>query len=297
MHYQHNFYPLKSDDGNIVGVSCAVQDITRRKLAENALQRLNEELDRRVGERTKDLEEANDSLKTEIEEHRRTEAELLRVRRLVTIAQEEERRLIARELHDDVTQRMAGLAITIGVIERDKGLIEASGSGEMRKVREAIEQISSDVHGLSRKLHPSILEDLGLIGALQSECDRLEERGGLEVHFIHENLPETIPLEPSLSLYRIAQEALRNAQKHSQSKQVELGLRETDGGLQLSVEDNGVGFRLADARRSAGIGLATMEERASLSGGQFSVQSSPGAGTTIQVMIPWQGGSEGGREN
>ena len=296
-HYQHNFYPIKSDDGTVVGVSCAVQDITRRKLAEDALQRANDELDRRVRDRTEELEEANASLKSEIEKRRRTEDELLRVRRLVTIAQEEERRLIARELHDDVIQRMAGLAITIGVIERNKGLIEASGAGEMRKVREAIEQISSDVHGLSRKLHPSILENLGLIGALQAECDRLEERGGLEIHFIHENLPETIPLEPSLSLYRIAQEALRNAQKHSQSKRVELGLREADGGLQLSVEDHGVGFRLADARRSAGIGLATMEERATLSGGQFSVQSSPGVGTTIRVMIPWQGGSESGAEN
>ena len=126
-HYQHNFYPIKSDDGTVVGVSCAVQDITRRKLAEDALQRANDELDRRVQDRTEELEEANASLKSEIEEHRRTEVELLRVRRLVTIAQEEERRLIARELHDDVTQRMAGLAITIGVIERDNnGLIGAS---------------------------------------------------------------------------------------------------------------------------------------------------------------------------
>ncbi len=292
-HYQHNFYPIKSDDGTVVGVSCAVQDITRRKLAEDALQRANDELDRRVRDRTKELEDTNASLKSEIEEHRRTEDELLRVRRLVTIAQEEERRLIARELHDDVTQRMAGLAITIGVIERDNnGLIGASGSGEMRKVREAIEQLSSDIHGLSRKLHPSILEDLGLIRALQSECKRFEERGAFEIHFIHENLPEAIPLELSLSLYRIAQEALRNAQKHSQSKRVDLGLRMANGRLHLSVKDHGVGFRLGNARTSAGIGLASMEERAKLSGGQFSVQSSPGKGTTIKVLIPWQGGTE-----
>ncbi len=292
MHYQHNFYPVKSDDGTVVGVSCAVQDVTRRALAEAALQTAKDELGGRVRERTKELEEVNASLKSEIEEHRRTEEELLRVRRLVTIAQEGERRLIARELHDDVTQRMAGLAIALGVIEREKDPIGASGSGEICKVREAIEQLSFDVHELGRKLHPSIVEDLGLIRAIQSQCEQLKARGAFEFHFVHENLPKAIPVELSLSLYRIAQEALRNAQKYSQSKRVDLGLRISDGQLHLSVKDHGVGFRLDNARRSAGIGLTTMEERAKLSGGQFSVQSSPGKGTTIQVLIPWQGGTQ-----
>ena len=206
-------------------------------------------------------------------------------------AQEEERRLIARELHDDVTQRMAGLAIAIGAIERDEGGIGAKRSGKLRAMREALEQLASEVNGLSRKLHPSIIEDLGLIDAFESECERLEAGGSFEIRFVHENLPDAIPVELSLPLYRIAQEALRNVQKHAQSKRVDLGLTKAEGMLHLSIRDHGVGFRPADARSGAGIGLASMQERTKLSGGRFSVESSPGNGTTIRVSIPWQSDS------
>jgi len=272
-----------------VGVSCAVQDVTERRLAEAGLQEAHDELERRVKERTEELEKINTSLTREIAERRRAEEELVKVRKRVILAQEEERRRIARELHDDVTQRLAALAMAVGSIEQVPGQSTAPRSDQLRAVRGQIEQLTADVHGLSRKLHPSTLEDLGLAQAIRSECERLEEQGGLEFDFDHDNLTGAIPPESSLTLFRIAQEALRNIQKHARARRVNIELTDVDGFLHLSVRDHGVGFRPEEAKASAGIGLVTMEERARLSGGRFSVRSSPGKGTTIEVSIPWRG--------
>jgi PAS domain S-box-containing protein len=290
-HYQHNYYPIRSDDGTVVGVSCAVQDVTRRRLAEQALQEANDALERRVRERTEELEEINASLKREIAERTRAEQELLQVRKRVVRAQDEERRRIARELHDDVTQRLAALAMTVGGLERNTPQSTVPILDKLRDMRRGIEQLSADVHGLSRKLHSSALEDLGLVQAIRSECERLEEHGEFEIEFSHDNLLDAIPPESSLPLFRIAQEALRNVQKHARTRQVQINLTEVDGHLRLSVEDHGAGFQQPEVKGSGGIGLVTMEERARLSGGRFSIRSSPGKGTTVEVSIPWRVGA------
>ena len=150
-------------------------------------------------------------------------------------AQEEERSRLARELHDDVTQRLAMLAIDAGREERN--LPSHTGGIAMRTMREGLIRLSEDVHGLSYRLHPSILEDLGLIEALKSECERFSRTSPTRLKINVEEGAEGLPPDTSLCLFRIAQEGLRNIERHAGASRAEVSLRRRDGGLQLAVSD------------------------------------------------------------
>ncbi len=303
-HFSASYYPVKSEDGVVYGVSSIVQDITERKRAEEALKDAHNQLEGRVQERTKDLANAIGALKTEITERKRAEEALREsdavLRRnqkdiqdlagkLLT-AQEEERRRLARELHDDLTQRLAVLAIEAGKLE---GQLESSGGGVPEKLRDMKEQmvkLAADVHTISRQLHPSILDDLGLVSAIESECTSFSEREGIRVKYESKNVPAVLPKDVALCIYRIIQESLRNIAKHAQTREAHVTLTGNDGGIHLSIKDTGIGFHPAQGRGKPGLGLASMEERVRLIQGDLSVQSRPGQGTVIEVRVPLTGG-------
>ncbi|MFN8626222.1 MAG: ABC transporter substrate binding protein [Candidatus Binatia bacterium] len=199
------------------------------------------------------------------------------------LAHEEERARLARELHDDVTQRLACLAIDAGQIEMAPSgptVSEAVGG-----IREGLVRLSEDIHALSYQLHPSTLDDLGLLTALKAECEHFSQRESIPVEVRLSEITESVPREAALCVFRVAQEALRNVGRHARARTVEIALRSLDRGLQLAIRDDGIGF---DPKIQTGLhlGLASMRERVQLLGGELDIESAPGQGTTILAWVP-----------
>jgi signal transduction histidine kinase len=151
-------------------------------------------------------------------------------------------------------------------------------------------QLSEDVHALSYRLHPSILEDLGLAEALKAEAERFEQQGANPIEVKMQDIPESISPDAALCLFRVTQEALRNAARHASAQQITLSLRGLDGGLQLAIQDDGCGFDATLKRDRPSLGLAGMLERVHLGGGELDIESAPGHGTTVLAWVPIQKG-------
>jgi signal transduction histidine kinase len=202
--------------------------------------------------------------------------------RLIT-AHEDERRRLARELHDDITQRLAGLAIDAAKLPGG----DLSPSGEARQsIRAGLAQLSEDVHDLSYRLHPSVLDDLGLVEALKAECDRVARFESVHVDVEVERVPQNLPKDVALVIYRVAQEALRNIGRHARARTAKVSLALRESGLRLEVSDNGSGFEPDLPTRRASLGHAGMRERIRLVGGRLDIRSSLGEGTTIVAWVP-----------
>ena len=153
-------------------------------------------------------------------------------------------------------------------------------------MKKGIIDISQDVHDLSRQLHPSILDDLGLIKAVESECSNFSRREGIEVAFNHENISTAIPKNLALSVYRIIQEALHNVSKHAYAEHVAVSLKGVGQDVLVSVQDDGIGFDPAEVWKKPGLGLSSMRERVRLVDGEFSIRSHAQEGTEIAVQVP-----------
>jgi two-component system, LuxR family, sensor kinase FixL len=199
-------------------------------------------------------------------------------------AQEAERARLARELHDDITQRLAMLAIEAGCVET--GRDGAGRSETMREVRDGLVRLSEDVHSLSYRLHPALLEDLGLADALRAECERFSRQESFSVEVNLEEIPAETSPDTGLCLFRVTQEALRNVVRHARAQAAVVSLRPWDGGLQLAVTDTGAGFDPGQQRQRPSLGLASMQERVRLLGGELEIESAPGQGTTILAWVP-----------
>jgi signal transduction histidine kinase len=204
-------------------------------------------------------------------------------RRLLT-AHEDEHRRLARELHDDFSQRLARLAIDATVVERS--LSASPEQGSARAMRDDLIRLSEDVHALSYQLHPSVLDDLGLKDALAVECARFSRRESIAAELTTFEVPRELPPDVSTCLFRVAQEALRNAARHSRASTVSLAVAPVNGAVQMTVADNGVGFDPTRRRTHRSLGHASMRERASLVQGTLEVESKPGRGTTVRVSVP-----------
>ena len=237
-----------------------VRDITDRKMAEEALRTSEEAL--RQGQ----------------ESYRNLAGQLL-------TAQEAERKRLARELHDDLSQRLAGLAMEAEMLEQQ---VPPQGVGAVRlkEMKDKLVTLSIDVHSMSRQLHPSILDDLGLPDAIASECDRFRRKDSLEVDFRAENITKEIPPDVAVCLYRIVQEGLRNISRHGGATEVTISLVGKNDTIRLTIMDNGRGFDPGRVKGKQGLGLDSMKERAYLIGGDFSLESQPGQGTVIEVLVP-----------
>ncbi len=225
----------------------------------------------------------------DVTERKRAEEELRDLSQRLIRAHEDERALLARELHDDVTQRLAVLAIDVGRAE-----LAATGGAQadtMRTVREGLVRLSEDIHSLAYQLHPSVLEELGLAEALRTECERTGRRGGVRLSLELDPLPAVVPRDAALCLFRVAQEALNNAIRHAGASSASVVLRQMDGGLLLAVRDDGAGFDPGNPRQGRSLGLASMRERLRLVNGTLDVESAPGRGTAVVAWVPVEGGS------
>jgi PAS domain S-box-containing protein len=200
-------------------------------------------------------------------------------------AQEEERRRIAREMHDDWTQRLAVLGIDLAKLEQQLGTPEKA-LPRLRRMQEQLVGLSRDMHALSRQLHPSILDDLGLVEALRSECASFSHREGVTVTYRSQDVPKSLPRDVALGIYRVAQEALRNVAKHAVAREASVSLAGTGHEVVLRVEDRGIGFDPAAPRSQPGLGLSSMQERVRLIRGKLSISSAAERGTAVVVRVP-----------
>ncbi len=223
----------------------------------------------------------------DITHRKHAEEALLGMGRKLIEAHEQERTRIGRDLHDDFVQRLALLSIELGAVQQDV----PDGVSELRTrigaLRDQTTQITNDVQLLSHELHSSKLEYLGIVGATKNFCQEFSERQKVEIDFQSRDLPTALPTELSLSLFRVLQEALRNAMKHSGVKRFEVRLWGSTGEIHLTVSDLGVGFDSGAAMKSTGLGLTSMQERLRLVGGDLSINSQPKRGTTIHARVPF----------
>lgn len=216
---------------------------------------------------------------------RRAERESFALSSRLLTAHEDERRRLARELHDDITQRLASVAIDAArlesVVSRKPDHDRASQSVHGELVR-----LSEDVHALSYRLHPSILDDLGLAEALKAECEQVSRHQAVRVDVELKHVPDTLPNDVALCIFRIAQEALRNVARHARASVAMVNLAVSDGGLLLAVTDNGVGFDVEATRSRPSLGHASMSERVRALGGRLGIRSAVGQGTTLSAWVP-----------
>jgi PAS domain S-box-containing protein len=235
------------NNGKLLKITGMVADITRRKLGEEALSGMS--------------------------------------RRLIE-AQEAERARIARDLHDDIGQRLALLAMTVDQLRQ----LTPASSGEVRSCVDALQkqtlEISTDVQALSHELHSSTLLHLGIVAAMKRFCLELSRQEKAEIAFTNADIPPTVPSETSLCLFRVLQEALHNAVKHSQVRHFDVDLRAIADAVHLSIRDTGMGFDPEAALRGRGLGLTSMKERLKLVGGDLIVDSELKRGTTILARVP-----------
>lgn len=183
-----------------------------------------------------------------------------------------------------MTQRLALLAIDAG--RQERVLSNVPSGDAMRAMREGLVRLSEDVHALSYRLHPSILEDLGLVEALELECQHFSELGATCVDVTAQEIHEQPPREVALCLFRVAQEALQNVAHHSGARAVQVTLRPLDGGIELAVCDDGKGFDTARQRERASLGLASMRQRIGQLDGRLEIESQLGHGTKVLAWVP-----------
>jgi two-component system CheB/CheR fusion protein len=214
----------------------------------------------------------------------RTQEELRSLTAHLFTMQEEERQHVARELHDDISQRLSLLEIAL---QKMRGEGQVSEDLErLESARELVHSLNTDVRQISHRLHPAILSDLGLSAALKAIVKEFGEREGMPATYLTQDLPENWSSHAATAIYRIAQEALRNVVKHAGKTHVKVVLAGTESGLQLRVMDFGLGFDQDGETPAGGLGMISMQERARLAGGTLTVQSALGQGTTVIADIP-----------
>lgn len=239
--------PRLNADGSFAGYIGSCLDVTERKLAEEALDDLSGRL---------------------------------------IVTQEEERKRIAREIHDDYNQRLAVVANEL------EGLAEVVADSPLEAARQLhtlwdnVSELGADLHSLSHRLHSSTLENLGLVAGTKAFCEEFADQQGIKVEFLHENVPRCIPSDLSLCLFRIVQEGLRNVKRHSGADRAEVRLEGFGETLHLWVADRGRGFDVSRRSATDGIGIRSMEERLRSLGGQLEIHSRPTKGTTIEASLP-----------
>jgi PAS domain S-box-containing protein len=244
--------PVRTDSGLLVVAS--IIDISKRREAEQSLRESQHELQLLTG-------------------------------RLLQ-AQETERRRIARELHDDLNQSLALLSVELDLLGQKPPQAACQLRERLLELSGRVKQLGSSVHALSHQLHPSKLEQLGLVAAIRGLCQELTQGHGLPIAFTHHQVPAALPDEVALCLYRVVQEALGNVIKHSGARQAGVELTGRADAIGLQIVDDGTGFEPGLADGQGGLGLVSMRERLRLVSGAITIDSRPAAGTRIDVRVP-----------
>jgi PAS domain S-box-containing protein len=274
---------LRRRDGNLLDVSLSMalirdeqqnyyyrsiwRDVTDRKRAEDALRRKQAELER-------------------------SQAELQALAGRLLTAQDDERRRISRELHDDVNQRLAMLTLDVESLQAGVPRSARATAERLGAIRDRLVELSDDVHGLAYGLHPSVLDHLGLKAALRSHVADLRRHGSIRIDLRIGNLAEPVPPAVAACLYHVAQAALRNVVRHARASRVTVEVAPAGGGVRLSVADDGVGFAVP-AGSAEGLGIVGMQERVRLAGGRFELASRVGEGSRVTVWAPLPGHGAG----
>ena len=270
--------------------------LLQRREREEELQRIDKGWAARLHARSEELMAVNNALVSEVSKRIDTEQSLESNRRDLRLLasqllrlQEEERRRISRDLHDDINQRLALLSIDIEMLERQLQNAAVGTVRTVHSIQDRIVELSESVRQLAYQFHPSILDDLGLSIALRRLVDDFQTRTGIDARFICKDIPKHLAQDVVTCLYRVAQEGLANVARHARAKNVCVELIRLRDGLQLTMSDDGVGFDVAryDGRRGS-LGLLSMKERVSLVSGTFDIQSRPGEGTRICAWVPFK---------
>ncbi len=222
----------------------------------------------------------------DVTERKMAEKALSIVSRRLIEAHEEERAWIARELHDDIGQRLVALKLNLETLRKSAHTSRADLREGIGKAIQQVCNLSSDMQALSHRLHSSKLKYLGLAAAAAGYCNELADQHKVEIDLHSENIPKDLSEEISLCIFRILQEALQNAIKHSGSRRFQVSLSRTSNEISLTVHDSGIGFDPVEAIKGRGLGLTSMKERLKLVDGELSIESQLRAGTTIHVRVP-----------
>lgn len=288
--------PIRRADGRVVRIVGTHLDLSERKRAEDALRRAHEQLEQRVRDRTAELAQANRSLTLEMQERERAERARTELLGRLVFAQEDERRRIAREMHDQFGEHLTALARSV------EGLMALGASDsrlavEVAALDRVAQRLDRDVEHLVWELRPTALDDLGLRAALSNYAKDWSARTGVSVHMHTAGLmDDRLPRDVETTLYRIAQEALTNIAKHARATQVEVLLERRADAVVLAIEDNGVGFdrdaptdpevpKGVDVPGDRSFGLLGMQERAALIGATLSIESAVGGGTSVLLRM------------
>ena len=281
------------------------------RIAREANIRLNQMLER-LHRRSVDLDNSNRQLKQEIaqrksveeslrrserhysellEQSRRLQEQLRHLSRQLLTAQEEERKKISRELHDEIAQTLTGINVRLATLKTESTVNSKDLQKKIASTQRMVEKSVDIVHRFARELRPTVLDDLGLIPALHSFMKSFTKRTGIHIRFttITAGRIEKLDNATRTVLYRVVQEALTNVARHAQATRVEVNIEKLRNAICLRVKDNGKSFeaqRVLRSKRNTRLGLIGMRERVEMVGGKFVVESSPGKGTTIQAQIP-----------
>ena len=288
------YVPDRDSAGEVTGFFALREDITERRLAEEKIRKLNEDLERRVRERTAELSAANEALQAEVRERRLAELAALNLAdrlqnmtRRLGEAQEVERRRLAAELHDGVCSNLAAIGLNLALLQRQ--LPHSDAASMQQRLSDLIAQIDeakANAKDISVDLRPLLLEERDLLSALEDYARRFESSTGIAVEVKGANLGRRLPPEKKIALFRIVQEALTNCARHAQARTVAIELDYDPENLLLSVTDDGIGIDLADlSRKKPGLGLLSMQERAEAIGCCWRIESLPGKGTRISVNV------------
>ena len=203
-------------------------------------------------------------------------------------AQEQERRRIASEIHDDFSQRLATLTLGMETAAQMIPVSPQEANLQLQELSSAAIDLGADLHTLSHRLHSATLENLGLTPGVSALCKEFSAQQGIKIESTLDPVPRSVDPDAALCVFRIAQEALRNVKKHSGASSAQVRLQLAGNTIHLSVCDQGVGFNPKESPKGEGLGIRSMEERARLLGGRFKIQSKAGTGTKIDVWLPLQ---------
>ena len=226
------------------------------------------------------------SVIADVTERKQAEQVLSSLSRRLIEAHEEERTWIARELHDDISQRIALVSVDLESLKNGLPSSEVQSRSHLEGVEQRIRDLGNDIRALSHRLHSSKLDYLGLAAACRGFCGELSHRQGVEIKFSADSVPANLSKEISLCLFRVLQEALQNAVKHSGVREFQVSLNGAPDKVEVRVHDCGSGFDPEKATNGHGLGLTSMKERLKLVDGQLAIDSKPGSGTSVHARVP-----------